>query len=898
MSPLLAPDVPLIERELDKLLAANAESRVLGMRSPTQRGWPEFIERAGRRFRLAWCASQLEVRERLDEVDSESSLGVVVLTPLDDASLGGDVTSRLPRGRLAQSDRWAVLRSVFRVRDLDPRLRSQRWLADLLIDRSPVGGYPPAPGGMLDLETAWRALQEQVLGLPAGRTDAAALLEWTQDLTGLDSFEGLPADARRAVVDRLAGAGGPGAALVLSIAASRRGADALAIGLVCGVVFGEAEPRPELREAAVRLEPFVGGVRVAPEAGLALASAAQRVLNRLATADMPAAQSAQTRAAALLAEVRGESAAGLSPALDLGLEARMKNTATALVAAATSGNSDDATRAWGLAQHVSAHDRADDHRARVDRLIMAARLAIWLTGRRQAPPGNMAEATAAYAQDSGFADLARHALRSGDALPEVAAAYARLRELAAARREEENRAFSEVLRVWNDGGAKGSDPLPLERLLDVVVVPLAREAPVLLLVFDGLSFSVWRNLAETLPRLGWTEFWPRGRNAPLTAAAVLPTVTEVSRASLFRGTLTRGDQSTERAGFATHIGLVGASGATLPPRLFHKADLGPGPELLPDLRDAVANRQQRVVGVVHNAVDAQLSGSDQIELTWSAEGMRQVSALLRVARDAGRVVVVTGDHGHIVEEGTTQYAGGTGDRWRVPGQEREGEVTLSGGRVLSPDGGHTIIAAWSERLRYAARRGGYHGGVSPQEVLVPVVVIGDVGVSPPGWVPAAPPDPAWWRGAASEPLMVIATTAALPAISPVTRRRPADARQPELFTAAPAVMISESAEIPPWMVALVTSHTFLAQRRLAGRGAPSDENVTSLLRALSMRGGRLSRTSLAQSLSIPVLRIGGLVNAARRLLNVDQAQVLIQDGDDVVLDERLLRVQFDLGHGQ
>ena len=35
-------------------------------------------------------------------------------------------------------------------------------------------------------------------------------------------------------------------------------------------------------------------------------------------------------------------------------------------------------------------------------------------------------------------------------------------------------------------------------------------------------------------------------------------------------------------------------------------------------------------------------------------------------------------------------------------------------------------------------------------------------------------------------------------------------------------------------------------------------------------------------------------SAARRILNLDQAQVVAMDGDDVVLDERLLHVQFQL----
>ena len=76
-----------------------------------------------------------------------------------------------------------------------------------------------------------------------------------------------------------------------------------------------------------------------------------------------------------------------------------------------------------------------------------------------------------------------------------------------------------------------------------------------------------------------------------------------------------------------------------PPRLFHKADLGPGPELPAAVSDALADPQQRVVGVVHNAVDVQLAGSDQMELTWSAEILRPLPALLRIARDGGAPIL-------------------------------------------------------------------------------------------------------------------------------------------------------------------------------------------------------------------------------------------------------------------
>jgi hypothetical protein len=228
----------------------------------------------------------------------------------------------------------------------------------------------PAAGGILDLDTAWQALQEQVLGLPAGRTDAVALLEqWSRDLVGLERFASLPDPAWQEVVKRLTSAGGLGVGLLLGAALSGRGEDALALGLVCGVVFGETPPRPMFQEAAVRLEPFVGGARLTLEAGMALADAARRVMKRLAGQDAATARAVQARAAALLSEVRAEGAAGLSPSLDVGLDARMRDEAVALTTAAASGTADDAGRAWALARHAAEHDRAEDQGARVSRLM-------------------------------------------------------------------------------------------------------------------------------------------------------------------------------------------------------------------------------------------------------------------------------------------------------------------------------------------------------------------------------------------------------------------------------------------------------------------------------------------------------------------------------------------------
>lgn len=889
MSPMLAPDRAQIERALDDLLQRNEKARILAMRSPQKRAWPEAIVRNGRNFRVAWCASELEIREHLDQAEARSD-GVIVLTPLDETALSSDVIARFPRARLKHTDRWSALRSLFKVSALDPRLAAQTWLADLLLDHVPKEGYKPAPGGVLDLDTAWRAALGDVLELPDGRGDASSLMEWAFEPIGLDRLVRLPQDVRSALIQRLGNEGGAAASLVLAAASNGRGSEALALSLVCGVLFGEQPVRPELREAAVRLETYVGGAPIDPAGGAALARAGRGLFNRLMQHNTAAARSAETRATEILTSIRADQALDLSPVLQAGFEAQLRQAAATFHNALATGA--DVGACWRCLRGLQAHDRAADNAPRLARATMATRLVTWLTGRRAEPARGFAEAAASFAADGGFVDYARNSLRSGDPLPDVASAYGRISQAVGERREAENQRFASLLKDWNQSAGAGvGSPWPVERVLDAIVAPLARDVPVLLLVFDGLSFPVWRALAETLGRLGWLELNPANSRAPFSAVAAIPSVTEISRASLLSGMLRRGDQAAERFGFSSSVALVAVSRSGRPPRLFHKADLGAGPELGQDVQTAIADPHQKVVGVVHNAVDAQLAGSDQLEINWSADDFRQVGALLHAARQAGRAIVITGDHGHVLETGTVQAPGGSGDRWRVGGAApADGEIALSGGRVLSPAGGSAIVAAWSEKLRYAAKRNGYHGGVAPQEVLVPVAVLTTVD-APNGWVLAPPSEPSWWLGPAQDvqPVVVTAPSA--------TAKRRETSGQGDLF-GQPAS--SANLKQPPpasavWIDVLIGCENYIAQRNLAGRGAPPDDQIKALLVALSGRGGRMSKTTLAQALGIAAVRLGGFVSAARRVLNLDQAQVIALDGEDVVLDEALLRLQFQLG---
>jgi hypothetical protein len=97
-----------------------------------------------------------------------------------------------------------------------------------------------------------------------------------------------------------------------------------------------------------------------------------------------------------------------------------------------------------------------------------------------------------------------------------------------------------------------------------------------------------------------------------------------------------------------------------------------------------------------------------------------------------------------------------------------------------------------------------------------------------------------------------------------------------------------------WIAALQATPVYVAQKALAARVAPADDEVRCLLEALAARGGKLSKAALAQRLGMPAMRISGFVNAAKRVLNVDQAAVLSLDetAATVELNRDLLVRQF------
>jgi len=368
----------------------------------------------------------------------------------------------------------------------------------------------------------------------------------------------------------------------------------------------------------------------------------------------------------------------------------------------------------------------------------------------------------------------------------------------------------------------------------------------------------------------------------------------VSRTSLLCGRLTSGAQAQETPGFAAHPALMATSRAEHAPKLFHKGDLADAGNLALQVRAALANPRQQLVGVVYNAVDDHLSGPDQLNQRWALEDLRLLLPLLREAREARRVVIITADHGHLLEDGSTQIPGGESDRWRMGRTAASPqEVALSGGRVVTSDGANAVVCLWGESSRYAGRKNGYHGGLSPQEVTVPLSVFAPLGTSLAGWSPAPPNQPEWWE---LPPLLPSKKPAAALQAKPA-RKKPVQAEaQPGLFKPVDLPPPAVEVVAQDWIAGLLSSPIYASQRQLAARVALPDDKMRLLLEALAERGGKLSRAALANRLSLAEVRMGGLLSAVRRMLNVDQAAVLTVDelAGSVELNIILLQQQFKL----
>ncbi len=961
--------LPVLRALLDQARRKDFGCGVLGVRARPEWPGPPTFTHADVPVRVVPCVSALAVREALLERVRDQWL--VVLTDRPDDDLGAGVLSHLLWQRLRTPDPWDAVRLRFAATGIDPALTGtadDREIAIGLLVAAPATGWPPAPGGVLTRDHALGAVAAAHLGLTDPVIDTTSVLAWTADpavLTSIADLRALAGDGLAgAILDWAAGRAGAAGQPVLHLLRVGEARDAVPLGLVTGVLdkarTGTAgqtrrstralsHPIPEAmqlaREALIRLEPRLGGTTPADAVLRSWADESATVLTGMLRdpASRANGEALLARADELLAVSRAEILADASDLLPGGLTRRLTALASALRAAPTGRTGGrfpdpdvpqvtvpalaDVEQAWTL---VASHRLAEDD-PRIPAFHAAVRLVRWLAESSSATGSSLRALLGRHGGSDAWVDSAVNDAASGASDPDLGAGLAAVLAAVRARRAAHDLGFAAALAAHTS-----TDPLAvsgahdgvwhLEELLPGVVLPLARATPVLLLILDGMSAAVGAEvMASVLSRTGdgWAEALLAGQSRRAAALAALPTLTEVSRSSLLCGELRTGGQDAEHRGYTALTQAHGLPGAAL----FHKKLLESsrlGYAVADDVAAAITDVTGKpLVTCVLNTIDDALDRSDPGGTEWGADAVKHLAPLLDRARHAGRVVVLTADHGHIVERRQGQQrphtAISSGRSRAAIEPTADGEVLVTGRRVLLHDG--TAVLAVDEHLRYGPLKASYHGGGSPAETIVPVAVLVPGTVSEETGLQLAPPqEPRWWidpvapvvavpvlnapqdsdrrarpgaeprrRPKDAPTLFDVPDTEPAPAPpGPVTRSRPGAATPPAPGTAAPASLAS---------AAVLKSAAYIAQKKIAGRVSVTDDQIRGLLDALlAAPGGRLVPAAAATALAVSPILLRGAVLHAQRLLNADGYPVLRIDADGatVILDEGLLHEQFGI----
>ncbi len=162
---------------------------------------------------------------------------------------------------------------------------------------------------------------------------------------------------------------------------------------------------------------------------------------------------------------------------------------------------------------------------------MSLRLLRWLA-ETQLELGSLEEAALAYARYGGFVDRARYALYIGDHATDAFGSLHTTDKPChhAARRGEP--ALWRIVGQWTEAGSCSEEIIKVEDVLERVVAEEEKSLPVLLIVMDGMSYAIFHELLEEITDRGWVEIAPERKAWPMPVIAALPSITDVSRASL------------------------------------------------------------------------------------------------------------------------------------------------------------------------------------------------------------------------------------------------------------------------------------------------------------------------------------------------------------------------------
>jgi len=896
------------------------------------------------RVEVCPCASPLAVRSSLADwaqrtdpngTGADATDLLVLLCDMADHDLGADVLARLTPPRVLSLEPWDAARSLFGVHRVDAAFgKEDTWVATALLAHVPPEvASSMTVGSTLTREVAFNALARQLLGAQDIGVDA--VLDAASGPLPFAQFDGLDDVTRSGLLAAIARASGPLGDLVASVLSAGHGRALLALGLAARAVYGHGEY--EGGKAAGKLEAICGNHAITAAVGEALAQRCEETVQKLVVSDRDRANGIVAQAAVLADELQA-----LNPEASLLLPSGFNKRISAAVDVLrsilscldegpleTSSPLDESlARLRAALADVSEHHESETPagRRRRNHLEMAARLVTWLLSPATQPGADQVvsfeDAAALYANASAWVDRARRRLWRGDDDSDVAVVYRDLLDHVVARRRVENRRFAELLASWTTTPS-GPEALvthgltTVEAVVDQVLTRFG-DLPVLFVVLDGCGLPSFSELAPQFSQAGFREIVATGSRSGsggagrrLSAIAALPTVTEVSRASLIAGRLDRGNQDHERQAFEANA-AIRRNGK--PAAFFHQNRLlgAAGESLSAEVQHALGPDGPAVVGVVINTIDDQLrkgTFTDELRI----DDLHALVSLLDAARNNGRVVVISADHGHVLAQpddgGSGTFGGGGGDggeRWREAIRPpNETEVLLQGDRVrLGGDAG--ILAPWEDDFRYAAKAGGYHGGATPEEVLVPVAAYLPAGIpEPAGWETFTEVPPLWWElrtgGAlASKTADADGGKARRRAPKPVDGAQPAMFELPEVKPEPTSAGVTPGGPVVPgWVDALLASEVWKLQKGMAGRAVLPVDRVRAVLASTVRRGCVISFAALAVDSSVPQARLAGFLANLARVLNVDGYVVL--DVDAAAQEVRLVlptlgqQFQVDVG---
>jgi hypothetical protein len=366
-------------------------------------------------------------------------------------------------------------------------------------------------------------------------------------------------------------------------------------------------------------------------------------------------------------------------------------------------------------------------------------------------PATLVDDILAYQRDGAFADLTAARLRQALSSTarfhgEAAAVLTRWR----VRRDHANQVFAQRLAAGYERAIHDPAVTPLHRVWASEVLPQLGPDGVFVVVMDGCSYPVFLQILYELGRepagaIGLAVDPATGTAIGRPALALLPSITSHSRSAIFLGQVPhdpwvddsrwRGEReaASDPARFNANTALGDRTR-----RLFLKGGLADGgAALLAALGDASIS----VVAAVFNAVDDQIGSSNTgAPLDVQMDRVTGFLPAVKRALEAGRQVLFLADHGHTPFDSTARRVGaGPTSRYAelAPGEAPpDGFIEIDLAGLGGATGRHAF--AWRMSVYRGMPQVGYHGGCSPEELVVPMAWLVNNGV------PAD--EPIWWFG--------------------------------------------------------------------------------------------------------------------------------------------------------